>query len=141
MGEQNIVAIVMALVGTPLSAVIAWLVSRKKSSAERDNLVVQGAGDVVKLMKEGLATLQADVADLRTRVETLEQENKDLRRDKATLERSIVALEQRVTTLMEDNAGLTQQVANLTHERDQLRAALAALNAAAGSPSEPPNGP
>lgn len=64
------------LIGTIIAAVggLTGFAAFRKSGAERSNIIVNSATDVVQLMHDQLVQMQAEVEDIRNRVAALEAE-------------------------------------------------------------------
>jgi chromosome segregation ATPase len=111
---------VIAIMGSAITALITYFLTRKKSNADTDNVQVLSSKEAVAVLRESMTELRDEVRALRVRVDALELDNDALTRDKRTL---AVANEQ----LTADVASLRIEVAALTVERDHFRGELSAL--------------
>jgi chromosome segregation ATPase len=98
LGPGGIVILILTCIGGWITAAASWYKTRATTPAERDSLIVTGAGAAVLAMQNALKAsddrardAEAEVVELRTEIQTLRSEVEELRR---SLRDSLDALDQ-----------------------------------------------
>jgi predicted RNase H-like nuclease (RuvC/YqgF family) len=123
MSENTIVTIISFLLGGgTIGALISFWANRKKTDAETDNLVIEGATALLKPLTDRVTCLETDLERERKLRRELNDELETVRAD--TVKRSKDNLK-RITDLEDSLLAKDKEIANLQSESETLKLQVA----------------
>lgn len=114
MDNIGLTAVLAAILGAPVGAMVQWIATRNKTAGEAQAAIAGGARDVVEassimldkmqesidLMKEDFESkiniMQLEINDLRRKLDLQKKENKDLHAELTAARQKIQALQERL---------------------------------------------
>lgn len=114
MDNLGLTAVLAAILGAPVGALVQWIATRNKTAGEAQAAIAGGARDVVEassimldkmqesidLMKEDfeskIKVMQLEIDDLRRKLDLQKKENKELHSELTAARQKIQALQERL---------------------------------------------
>jgi len=139
MSETTIITIISFLLGGgTIGALISFWANRKKTDAETDNLVIEGATALLRPLTERVTCLEGDLATERKRRSELNDELEKAKRESVeanqrniqrivALEEALIGKDAEIAKLQTEAETLKQQVARQRQQIEDLEAQLEEL--------------
>lgn len=111
--QTSLIIAIITLITAPLAAWVAWLLTRKKTEAERQGAIASGAVDAVEAIKEVMESLHEQLEETKKELTEFKKQNKEL-------EISLVQLKAQNEQLITQNKLLAEEVAELKIQMDRF---------------------
>lgn len=81
--------IITLFISNILTGSVTWIFSRRKQSAETDNVILQGLSHSIEIYQEIIESLKTEIERLNTKIEHLETRIEELHKENRKLKSNI----------------------------------------------------